>query len=156
MFGSSPKNAINAYATVSIETGVLAADPHQLITLLFDGAIKAISNASQQMQEKKIPEKGHSITHAISIIESGLRVSLNKKVGGELALNLDALYGFMSQQLLMANRNNDTEKLAEVKKTLTELRGAWLQIAPAKVTQAEPVNMPADNLTPRNASYFSV
>jgi|GEM_PF-206920 len=155
MFGSSPKDAINTYAKVSIETGVLAANPHQLIVLLFDGAIKAISNAVQQMQEKNISEKGRSITHAISIIESGLRASLNKKVGGELALTLDALYGFLSKELVMANRNNDATKLAEVKKTLTELRGAWLQIAPVKVSQAEPHSAPVDNLTPRNASYFS-
>ncbi len=153
MFGSSAKNAVSTYSKISIETGVLAADPHQLIMLLFDGAIKAISDASQQMQANKIPEKGRLITRAISIIESGLRASLNKKVGGELAHNLDALYTFLAKELLIANSNNDLKKMDEVKKCLIDLRDAWLKIAPVKAKQEEPVNAPVDALAPRKINY---
>lgn len=133
MFSSSPKEAIKAYSKVSVETGVLAADPHQLIVMLFDGAIKAIVEAGIQMKANNVAEKGRLITQAILIIESGLRASLNKKVGGQLALNLDALYGFLSKELILANLDNNEEQLAKVNKSLMELRSAWLQIAPAKV-----------------------
>jgi flagellar secretion chaperone FliS len=162
MFGSSPKNAANAYSKIGMETGVFAADPHKLIVMLFDGAVKAICNASIYMRDGKIPDKGRSITHAISIIESGLRASLNKEVGGELARNLDALYGYMARQLLLANIHNDQKILDEVKKQLLELKDAWEQIAPAKQDkQAEavqaptPPKAPRDALAPRKSGYTS-
>lgn len=137
MFNSSPKDAIKAYSKVSVETGVLAADPHQLIVMLFDGAIQAISEAGVQMQVNNIPEKGRLITKAILIIESGLRASLNKKVGGKLAVTLDALYGFLSHELILANLDNNEKQLAKVNESLMELRRSWLQIAPAKLKEAE-------------------
>lgn len=162
MFGSLPKNAANAYSKVSIETDMFVADPHKLIVMLFDGAVRAICNASIYMHEGNVPEKGRSISHAISIIESGLRASLNKDVGGELARNLDALYGYMARQLLFANVHNDQAKLEEVKKLLLELKGAWEQIAPTRqvipeeaATQISQPKTPGDALAPRNAGYIS-
>jgi hypothetical protein len=49
MFGSAQRGA-NAYAKVGIETGVVAASPHQLIVMLFDGALVAIATAVQLMR----------------------------------------------------------------------------------------------------------
>lgn len=41
MFGT-PRGGANAYAHVGIETGVMAASPHKLIVMLFDGALVAL------------------------------------------------------------------------------------------------------------------
>ncbi len=156
MFGSSPRNGANAYSQVSMETGVLAANPHKLIVLLFDGAIMAVSNAIQQMNAGKIPEKGRSISHAIAIVDQGLRASLNKKVGGELAVNLDTLYGYMIRQLMTANLYNQVEKLAEVQKLLRELKGAWDAIAPDQPVAEEPVLVAQqDALAPRKFNFVA-
>ena len=156
MFGSSPQNAANLYSKVNLETGVLAADPHQLITLLFDGAIQALNEAAQHMAMNNTAEKGRLITRAISIIENGLRGSLNKKAGGEIAQNLEKLYTFFAKELVIANCNDDAQKLAEIKKLLTDIRSAWLQIAPAKNTKTEKQLPPVvDTLSPRNTTHFS-
>ena len=69
MFGTTQSGA-HAYAKVGIETGVISASPHKLIVMLYDGAIVAISNATQQMKNGDIPAKGYSISKAIAIIES--------------------------------------------------------------------------------------
>jgi flagellar protein FliS len=58
--------------------------------MLFDGALVAIALGKKSMGEGNIKDKGESITKAILIIDNGLRASLNKEVGGELALNLDS------------------------------------------------------------------
>jgi flagellar protein FliS len=155
MFGSSSKYAANAYAKIGMETGVLAADPHKLITMLFDGALMAITNGIAQIQAGKLPEKGKSIGHAVSIVERGLQASLNKDVGGELAHNLHALYGYIISRLLQGNIHNDLAKLREAHQLLSELRGAWEQIAPGKTEVAEPVQMVRDGLSPRKSSYVS-
>lgn len=36
------KSGIQAYATVGVESAVLSASPHQLVVLLFDGALSAM------------------------------------------------------------------------------------------------------------------
>jgi flagellar secretion chaperone FliS len=151
MFGTARSGA-NAYAKVSVETGVMAASPHKLIVMLFDGAISSIVTAQMQLKASNIAGKGQSISKAISIIDDGLRASLDKKVGGEIALSLDALYEYMSQQLLLANLRNDMEKLDEVQRLLNDLKGAWLAIEPVAQTPASSVvpTMPVnDALAPR-------
>ena len=156
MFGSSSKFAANAYAKISLETGVLAADPHKLILMLFDGALMAISNGILQIQSGKIAEKSKSISHAVAIVERGLQQSLNKEVGGELVNNLDSLYAYIVARLLQANIHNDLAKLQEAHKLLGELRGAWEQIAPGKTEQPEQsLPMAQDALAPRKVSFIS-
>jgi len=137
MFGTTQSGA-NTYAKIGVETGVLAANPHKLITMLFDGALVAIALSQKYMKEGDIKNKGESITKAILIIESGLRASLNKNVGGEIALNLDALYDYMSRRLFSANVENSQEFLSEVHALLSDLRGAWEAIGPevAAMSQA--------------------
>ncbi|MFJ9452923.1 flagellar export chaperone FliS [Herbaspirillum sp. NPDC101397] len=129
MFGTMQRGA-NAYANIGVETGVIAASPHKLITMLFDGALVAIAMGQKYMSAGDIKNKGESITKAILIIESGLRASLNKNVGGEIAMNLDALYEYMGRRLLSANIENSQETLHEVHDLLDGLRDAWEQITP--------------------------
>lgn len=155
MFGSM-KSGANAYAKVGVETGVLAASPHKLIVMLFDGALVAVAMGIQHMKAHEIEKKGLAISKAIMIIDSGLRASLDKKVGGEIAENLDALYVYMSQRLMMANLKNQPEILEEVHTLLKDLKSAWDAIGSNAHTAAPAVNMPAyDALAPRVSSFVS-
>jgi flagellar protein FliS len=124
MFGSSQPGA-SAYAKVGMETGVMSASPHKLVVMLFEGAMLHVTVALQSMKAGQTAKKGKAITRAIAFIETGLRASLNKNVGGELALNLDALYEYMSRRLLDANIKNQPEILEEVYRLLSELKDAW-------------------------------
>ena len=155
MFGTARSGA-NAYAKVDMETGVLAASPQKLIVMLFDGAKLAIDRAFLHTQNHDIAAKGRAISHAISIINDGLRASLNKKVGGEIALTLDSLYEYMCNRLLEANLKNDLTILTEIGGLVDELRGAWLAIENTNVNSAPitaPVNVNQfDPLSPRAAS----
>lgn len=137
MFGSVQKGA-NAYASVGLETGVSSASPHKLIVMLFDGALTTLSIALTEMHARNIAAKGRAISKAIRIIEEGLRASLDKSAGGELAGNLDSLYEFISGRLVQANLENKPEYIAEAQRLLGELRGAWLAIDPeAAARQAQ-------------------
>jgi flagellar secretion chaperone FliS len=124
MFGSN-QHGINSYAKISVETGVVAASPVKLIVMLYDGAIAACHSAITHMQSKNIQQKGAMLTKAIMIIESGLRLSLDKKAGGEIAKSLDALYAYMSVQLASANVRNRPELVLEVIKLLSDLKSSW-------------------------------
>ena len=127
MFGSMQRG-VNAYAKVGLETSVISASPHKLIVLLYDGALVAIKSAANHMAAGRIAEKGEAIGKALEIINTGLRASLDKKGGGEIAANLDALYVYMAQRLLTASVQNKTAMLEEVQTLLADLRDAWTQI----------------------------
>lgn len=157
MFGSV-KYGANAYAKVGVETGVVAASPHKLIVMLYEGALVATSSALTHMKSGNIAEKGRAVSKAILIIDSGLRASLDKNAGGDIAVNLDALYEYMSGRLLQANMNNQPELLEEVYALLLDLKSAWEAIANTGIPAAnsEPITsspMQAyDPLTPRTSS----
>lgn len=136
--------AINAYNDISLETGVAGADPHKLISMLFEAALLAIAKAKNEMLKKQTAAKGKSITRAIAIIGEGLNASLDKSVGGELALNLSALYDYMVARLVAANLNNDVAALDEVARLLTELQGAWDSIRPQAVQSSAPSDAAAN------------
>ncbi|GIZ52694.1 flagellar export chaperone FliS [Noviherbaspirillum aridicola] len=149
MFGSNRMGA-SAYANVGVETGVAAASPHKLVVMLFDGAMVAIASAIQHMQAGNIPAKGQAISKAITIIDSGLRASLDKKVGGEIALNLDALYEYMSDRLVIANIKNQPQILEEVHQLLKGLKDAWESINPEAARPVQAVApAAADPLAPQ-------
>jgi flagellar protein FliS len=162
MFGSN-RNGASAYSNVSVETGIAAASPHKLIVMLFEGAMVAVAAAIPQMQAGDIAAKGASISKAISIIDNGLRASLNKGAGGEVALNLDALYEYMSNRLLIANLKNQPAILDEVYQLLKGLKDSWEAITPQaggaqvqaqeqQVPQAPRPQMPAyDSLAPQTS-----
>ena len=131
----SSNAAINAYNKVGIDSGVASADPHKLISLLYQGALLAVANAKNSIARNDIPARGKAISHAILIIDSGLSASLNKEVGGDLAKNLAALYEYMSHRLLTANISGDLAALDEVARLLNELKEAWESIRqPTAVT----------------------
>ncbi|WP_372824490.1 flagellar export chaperone FliS [Polaromonas sp.] len=136
----TPPHAYNtgasAYATVGRESGAMSASPHQLITMLFDGAKTAISMARHHMANNDISAKGQAISKAINIVDNGLKASLDTEVGGmagaELVANLSALYDYVSQRLLYANLRNDPALLAEADRLLDSISSAWRDIGPQK------------------------
>jgi flagellar protein FliS len=156
MFGSSHKGA-NAYAKVGLETGVVASSPHKLIVMLFDGALVAVRNATVHMKAREIEKKGNAISKAIMIVENGLRASLDKEAGGQIAHSLDALYDYIGRRLLAANLTNDPAILDEVHTLLADLKGAWEAIGDTANPAVAPPPRPMayDSLTPRTASFVS-
>lgn len=134
MFGFN-NLGVNEYARVSIETGITAATPHKLIVMLYEGAILSCQSGLAHMQKNEVIEKGAALTKAIMIIESGLRLSLDKKSGGEIAKSLDMLYEYMGNRLYQAHLKNQPEPINEVIKLLIDIKTAWDAIADLEVAK---------------------
>ncbi|MCX8581837.1 MULTISPECIES: flagellar export chaperone FliS [unclassified Gilliamella] len=120
---------VQAYKQVNLETSVNQASPHQLIVLLFEGALNAIRLAELYIEKGNIAGKGQAISKAINIIDNGLKSSLDLEQGGEIAENLDQLYQYISQQLVLANLHNDKDKLQVCFNLLDNIAQAWREIA---------------------------
>lgn len=125
---ASPHAAIKAYASVGVQTDIVAANPHKLIVMLYDGASLAIAKAKLHMQRKDVGAKCEAISKAIAIIDQGLKASLDLKAGGKMAEKLYGLYEYMCHRLLVANLENKVEILDEVAGLVTGLGEAWKSI----------------------------
>ena len=122
-------NSAKAYSQVDLETDALSASPHKLIAMLIEGALSAVSLARQQMIGKEIEAKTRSINKAMSIVNEGLKASLDLRKGGEIALHLHSLYSYIAGRLFLANLKNQPELLDEVTSLLGQIDDAWKQIA---------------------------
>jgi flagellar protein FliS len=130
--------ALNAYRNVHVASAVPYADGVQLIQMLFDGLVDALSSAEGEIERKNIQEKCRALNRATSIIY-GLQDSLDFKKGSDLARNLSELYEYMIRRVMFANLHNDLNALKEVKGLVNEIRGAW-KLLPSLLKQ-QPVAM---------------
>lgn len=120
----NPQHALGQYNKTVVHGGIESASPHRLIQMLLEGALEKIARAKGCMQRGEIRAKGQQIGWAISILE-GLKASLNKAEGGEIAQNLEDLYIYLERRLIEANRENDTAILDEVVGLLRQIKEAW-------------------------------
>ncbi len=108
------------------KTSIMSASREQILLMLYEGAIKFTKLALQAMEQNKIAEKGQNIMRAFDIIVE-LQATLDHKVGGELAQQLEQLYVFMLEQYTKANLKGDPEPLRSNLKVLETLYDGWKQ-----------------------------
>lgn len=116
-----------------------AMDQHQIVSLLFDGLISALTAARGALARGDVPAKCAAISKALRIIEEGLSTGLDKVDGGELAQNLASVYEYSSRRLILANAKNDDAMLQQVQRLIEPIAQGWKSIktnAPAAPVQA--------------------
>jgi len=128
MFTSVSSRAASAYQRVNVETAVSQADPHELVNLLFEGLLKNVGAARAAMARGDVAAKGMLINKAVRIIDEALKPALNLAQGGDIAANLNGLYGYCSLRLTEANLRNDDAALTDVIRVIEPLADGWKQM----------------------------
>lgn len=105
-----------------------AASPAKKVAMLIDRAIQALNEAIRAIDRGDIQGRWTANNQAGTIIET-LWLTLDRDKGGEIAANLDRLYGFMLQHLTQVDLRNDPKPAAEVIKLLEPLRRSWHELA---------------------------
>ena len=125
MTAPSTRTAIAArYQAVGVKT----CTPVQLVSMLFDGAIRFASEASQAMEKGDRARAGNRIGKCHDIV-SHLASTLDASHAPELSENLMGLYAFCMRRLIEANFHQDRAMVDEVVTVLTPLRDAWATLA---------------------------
>jgi len=134
----SNTNPYNQYKQTQITT----ANQGKLIVMLYDGAIKFLNIALDNLDLKTYDVVNNNIIKAQDIVTE-LLLSLNMEEGGEISQNLFNLYMYFKKQLLEANIKKDGEILKQVIKLLKELRDAWDQISANEAKSDKNMNIGA-------------
>jgi flagellar secretion chaperone FliS len=128
MFSPMGPRSASAYKKVGVETSVGQASPHDLVVMLFDALLVAVGTARTALRGGDIKTKCSNIVIAVRILEEGLKGGLNLDQGGEIARNLNDLYGYCVLRLTQANARNDLAALDEVMRLVEPIASGWTQM----------------------------
>ena len=131
------------------KTQVTTASREKILLMLYEGAIRFTKQARHAMVEKKIAEKGKYISKATAIL-SELMATLDFKVGGQLAHDLENLYIFMIDKLIEANIQNKTQPLDDVERLLNTLYSSWKDV----IENPRPDGCPSPTLQPEEYKTY--
>jgi len=110
------------------QQSILTAPPGRLVVMLYDGCLRFLFQSAYAMREGNKQQSLDRMRRAEAIIDE-LRITLDHDKGGDIATNLDALYGFSRSHLLKAWVEQDPAKIEEVSGIMSDLRDAWAEIA---------------------------
>lgn len=110
--------------------------PHQVISLLMDGALERIEQAIMAIHGNN-PSDYQLLEAKLVAILNGLRNSLDFDRGGDIANNLNELYLYMTTRITEAAESQKVLALTEVRQLLIEIKLGWDNMpAPATLAQA--------------------
>lgn len=124
------RNNLKTYQKVNRESSLLAADPHTVILMLFDGLLDNMSVAKGAIERKDLVLKSEKLTKSINIIRS-LQSSLDSESEPQISENFSTLYSYCIEQLIDASVSLDTSIIDSVAGLLKPLRDAWRDISEA-------------------------
>jgi len=123
------KNPYDKYKQTEINT----ASQGTLIVMLYDGAIKFLNIARENMASPKTYDVVNTNILKTQDILTELMLSINLNEKNDIAQNLFSLYMYFKKRLLEANIQKSVEIVDEVIRLLKELREAWDKISATEV-----------------------
>lgn len=101
---------------------VMTATPEALTLMLYNGALRFMTEGMEALREKEYEKANMSLIKAQNII-SEFRITL--KMEYEISQQLLPLYNYVYDCLVEGNMKNSIEKIEEAKTIVTELRNTW-------------------------------
>lgn len=111
-------------------------NPLQQIVMLYDGAIKFLRLASDDIEKGDMVAKAEHSNRAFDIINY-LQSILDFERGGDIAPTLDALYASITMMILRASMNLDAATMNQAADFLVPVRDSWATIANDTKAEAE-------------------
>ena len=107
---------------------IMSASPAKLVAMLYERAITLLRETVEAIEAGDIVRRWEANGKATEVI-SHLWGTLDRERGGEIAENLNRLYGFMMMRLTMVDVENNAQAAREVIELLEPLRRSWHELA---------------------------
>jgi flagellar secretion chaperone FliS len=133
---SYPVNRSSAYKETSIQT----ASGLKLVNMLYEGAIRFLRQAKEDIARKDLLGKSQSVDRAVAIIQH-LQGTLDFDKGGKISYDLDRLYTYIGNRIFEGSAKLDTRAFEEAIQLLTTLLAGWEEIARKEQGQSVPVDL---------------
>ncbi|GGA78026.1 flagellar protein FliS [Neiella marina] len=100
------------------------ASPHAQVAAVFQHVLGHLAAASVAIDREDVKLRGESISKAIRLLDV-LKASLDLDKGGSIAGNLDVLYDYCTQKLIIANIESDKAHVDEISGIIREIKEGW-------------------------------
>ena len=111
------------------------ATPGELLLALYDGLFRFLRGA-QICFENKQNAKGRELLSKSHAIVSELLLALDHSRSPELCGQLEAIYEYCMDRILLANTRADVDVIADIIRVLSPLHDAWRVAVPEALRQA--------------------
>lgn len=118
------------------KSAVNGASPLELVVMLYDGALKSMAAGREAVVAGELEKQNEHLQKAQRIVFE-LMSCLDMARGGEVASNLLALYGYVINELVAGNVNDDPAAIDRAMKVMDDLRDGWVSISRAVASRAE-------------------
>jgi flagellar protein FliS len=126
------------YARQYVENDLLDRSPIELIRLLYSKAIEKLQLAVRHTGAGDVRERNACLARVMEIVAE-LQGALNLDAGGDLAVQLAALYDYVQRQLIEAAAEPAAvTQLEEVRVLLVNLHEGWRDCEPLPVEGQHP------------------
>jgi flagellar protein FliS len=126
MYNSNHSSSINHYQNIHVSTGsgMVDADPHKLVQLLYQGLLDKMAKAKGHIARGEIEARNNTLKRCMDIVDY-LRMILDHDASTTLSANLESLYNYMEERLFQANQTNDVACVDEVARLIITLKSGW-------------------------------
>jgi flagellar protein FliS len=123
LFGA-PMNHYAKSADTYLAQRILGAGPEQQAALIMEAGQLHLRKAIAALSKNDFPAAARSFIRVSEVIMEAT-VRLNLEGGGDLAQNLQKLYTFWTNEIMIASQTRNTVRLEAVVRGMGDIRAAW-------------------------------
>ena len=119
--------ACSQYQSLELNSRVESADPHKLVSILYDALHESLEILSLTLDNMSSAARTQHADRARSILMT-LEGNLNMEGGGDLAITLATIYRAMRRELGNATSTQSHDRLNKLIAGVTSLSDSWAAI----------------------------
>ena len=112
------------YQSVDLQSRIEGASPHQLVQIMFEELLKALDAMAVAARRRDFGQRGERQSRALSILD-GLETSLDFDKGGQIAVDLVAIYREARRLVIAGGREGDSRMVTQAREMIQEIASAW-------------------------------
>ena len=112
------------YQSVDIASRVEGATPHQLVQIMYEELLKALDAMAFATARGDYVQRGQQQSKALGVL-TGLETSLDFDKGGQIAVDLVAIYREARRLVVAGGRENDARMVSQAREMIQEIATAW-------------------------------
>ena len=112
------------YQSVDISSRIEGATPHRLVQIMYEELLKALDAMAFATARGDYVQRGEHQSKVLAIL-TGLETSLDFDKGGQIAVDLVAIYREARRLVIAGGRDSDAKLVTQTRDMIQEISNAW-------------------------------
>lgn len=112
------------YQSVDISSRIEGATPHRLVQIMYEELLKALDAMAFATARGDYVQRGEHQSKVLAIL-TGLETSLDFDKGGQIAVDLVAIYREARRLVVAGGRDGDAKLVTQTRDMIQEISNAW-------------------------------